>query len=291
MEDGKKCGNDISPALMLSKMVAKQGINKPRYMPSKFMSRKPTIDWMCETAETIGISPDSIHKSAVYFDLIFSENTIEESEMQTVGLMCMLISAKLGEADPEVDRIKALFKNRLGIRGYQLMKKETYVLTLLHWELQCVTVMDFIGLFVAQGVVFTNDKIMKSTARSKTPSPKVASAVRKYAEFFADMCLQRPSLLSMETLYLAAGIIALSRKQMKLAEVWNKELSMMTGVQFAQVEGCMERIEKCYLRMFPKTVKVTWEEKENCVMAAKTARVSSVTRMYSTFEYKYNKKY
>ncbi len=273
-------------------MVSRQALNKPHYklLPSAVLvSRRQTIEWMCETGEFAGISAECIHRAAVFFDLILSRNpALEERELQPTALMCLYLSAKLGEPDPEVDKLKFMLRSRTGIRGAQLMHREMEILSVLGWDLQCVTPIDFIQIFAAQGLVFSNDKVITQKG-SKAPGQRAAEAVKKYAEFFADLCLQKSSLLQTDSLRLAASIVAVARKQMGLAQVWSKELEEATGVKYEEIEDCTSIIERCYKRMFPRSGRQGKDDKANkeneidkALSGARTARgpLPSSARMY-----------
>jgi len=295
---------NVSPSLLSSNMRINMDTNKTilRSMaPNLILARKKNIEWLFETGETMGMSIDSLHKASAFFDRILGkeQNNSNEKDLQEIVLICLLLSAKLTETDQTIDHIKSLFKSRFGIKGQLLKNKETQALNQLNWDLQCVTSFDFIQLFVAQGVVFTNDMV-KTSRGNKIATLKVSESVRKYAEFFAEVCAQRHALTNYSALELACGIIAVARKQMKLINIWTHEVELLTGMRYIEIEKCVESIEKCYEKMFPKTgksveIKPTKgvmkldSSKENIyssISGARTSRAPSCLAMYNLLDLK-----
>ena len=280
-EESKKGKIDISPSVLLEKMIEKQHSNK-KYDQSlgkkEIVTRGKLVDWMCETGDTVRVSSECIHKAVVFLDVIMAENTISENDLQPLGVVCLLLSAKMTEKDRPVAQIKAMFQKRMNIHPSQIRKYEMQVLSLLRWDLQCVTAADFVQFFVHQGVIFTNDKALTSCGY-KFANKKMALTIRQYTEFFADMCLQEYSFTSMESLHLAASIIAASRKMIKLATPWTSELLLLTGLQYPSISDTVEQINKHYNKLFNKPkapLPTVRENKEN--NAPKVNRIGNTSR-------------
>lgn len=278
-EESKKGRIDISPSILFDKMLEKQEINRKcaTHLDNKeVLIRKKTVDWLCETGESLHITSESIHKAVVYLDVIMSENTIVESDLQPLGLVCLLIAAKMSEKDRPVAQIKSLLMKQMSILPTQIRRYEMQVLSLLRWDLQCVTPMDFVQFFVQQGILFTNDRVLSSTG-PKLPSSKLALTARQYAEFFADMCLQEYAFLSTTSLHLAASVLAAARKMLKTENIWSPQLAMMTGVQYTEISKTVEQIFKIYNKLFAKGKLGSMKtDKENC--PSKTGRLGSKSR-------------
>ena len=145
---------------------------------------------------------------------------------------------------------------------------------------------DFIELWASQGLIFTNDRIQTASKVLKTPNVKISGALKKYTEFFADVCLLKFSLLSIDSFHLASSIIAVSRKALKVSQVWGKEMEMLTGLKYEEIESTVNLIEKYYNKMFPKAGQDIQCDKENTFLSAslgpKTARAPGSKLTFNT---------
>eukprot|EP00826_Nyctotherus_ovalis_P026235 TRINITY_DN2050_c0_g1_i3.p1 TRINITY_DN2050_c0_g1~~TRINITY_DN2050_c0_g1_i3.p1 ORF type:complete len:355 (+),score=48.18 TRINITY_DN2050_c0_g1_i3:146-1210(+) len=244
----------VSPSLMFSSMIEEQEASYEELSAEALKLRNETTEWLCETGESLQVSSEAIHKAVALFEKVFSQ-LLQEDHKKT-SLLCLFLAAKLIESDKTVHHIKALLKTRFNITSSFLRQHEVKLLTLLSWNLQCVTVLDFIQLFEAQGIVFNSDKVNASNTE-KPVTQRIAESVKKYAEFFAEMCLQRPGLAKFNKLQVACGCVAAARKQMQLALVWSEELEAMTGVKHRGIETCIKNIEGHYENMFLKSEQQT----------------------------------
>jgi hypothetical protein len=218
-------------------MKEKQNINRKRRVEiteEEINSRRKLVDWMCEIGDSIKLSPECIHKAVVYMDVITSENVVAEEHAQPVAIICMLIASKLIAKDCDIEHVISLFKRKMNNPGVEIMKYEMQVMTLLHWDMQCVTPMDFVQVFVSQGVLFSNDTVLNTTGMV---GEQIARSLRQYSEFFADLCLQEHGLLHIESLHMAAAIIAASRKALKLTREWCRELEALTTLAYQDIEA------------------------------------------------------
>ncbi len=253
---------------------------------AEIATRRKLVDWLCETGESVQVVPDCTHRAVVFLDRIMAENTIAEGDMQPLAMVCLLISAKLTEKDRQVAQIKAMFLKRMNIAPVQIRRYETQVLSLLRWDLQCVTAMDFLQLFASQGILFSNDRL-SSLSGHRLPNAKTALTGRQYTEFFADMCLQEYSFLSVDPIHLAGGIIAAARRMLHVEAGWSHELSLLTGLPQSEIKEVADEVFRLYNRLFPKpllnsrtlqaaisTATIMHDDKENAV-PAKSVRIIS----------------
>jgi hypothetical protein len=243
--------------------------------PREIQTRKNIIDWLCSVGEQLQISSNCIHKSIVYIDVIMAENNIAEHDLQPLALVCLLIAGKLIEKDCMVMKIVGLLQKRMNVTGIQIRKYEMQVLSLLHYDPQCVTPVDFLQFFASQGLLFSNDKVLTASG-FKLPNEKIASSLRKYTEFFADMCLQEYSFLAIDSLHLSAAIIAASRKALKIEKVWTNELCLMTSFKYGEISMAVDQIFTSYNKMFPSTKTKRKDNIEN--IAPQSSRLMNQSR-------------
>jgi len=272
-EENKKCNLEISPSILIENMIKKQHFNRnltSELGSPEIMVRKKIVDWLCEIGESFHISSEFIHKAICYLDVIMAENTIADNDMQPLGVVCLLVACKMGEKDRQVDEIKAFLQSKLNIPAGHIRKYEMQVLSLLNFDLQCVTPMDFLQIFLFQGVIFKNEHL----TNGKITHQKLAITIRQYAEFFADMVLQEYKMTwTINSQHLACGIILAARKMLKLEKGWNNELTIMTGLKYEEIYEIAEEILKIYSKLFGKTGPIMKkEDKENII--PKTSRIA-----------------
>ena len=99
----------------------------------------------------------------------------------------------------------------------QIRDAEVSVLQYLDWSINFTTVVEFLHFFLCQGVVYSSDS-MVSTKRLNPG--KVGEQMQKYAEFFADLCLQEFSFYQYSSLIIASAIICASRFQVGIIDSW-----------------------------------------------------------------------
>ena len=63
------------------------------------------------------------------------------------------------------------------------------------------------------------------------PLPQTIDNVRKFAEFYCEMCLQEHNFLQYDPFTLACGMIMAARKMVRLKVKWPYELYLMTGMR------------------------------------------------------------
>lgn len=116
-----------------------------------------------------------------------------KSKLQLITLACLFISAKYNEKDsrgPTARDFEELTKKRYTEK--QVIEAEIEIMKVLSWDIMFSTPADYIHLFLSQGVLFSDDKIVSNTSSlrdEKRASERVAEYIRKYAEFFVDLCL------------------------------------------------------------------------------------------------------
>jgi len=256
-EEGRKGKLEYDMTTYVKNMIANQHVNR-KYASvlshKEVCLRKKLVDWLCELGESIQISLEYIHKAIVYLDAIMDENTIDEADLEPLGIVCLLLSTKMGEKDEQVLKLKKTFQHRMHITRQEIRKYEVQVLSLLKWNLQCTTPMDFIQVFGYEGLMFECDRIERKGITKKTPL-----MLRQYVEFLADMCLQEYEMLKITSIKLAAGIISTARKILKFENVWNEELVSMTGISYEEIYPITEYIFKTYMRLFGKKNEVSKE--------------------------------
>ena len=112
-------------------------------------------------------------------------------------------------------------------------------------------------MFIEHGCIFENDKILQAETSDNDGSVSTthSATLRRYSEFFTDFCIQESALVKTDPLLLACSIIACTRKQMNFEVIWAYQLTILTGVEFSQVNEIFNYVDNMYSRSFPESAR------------------------------------
>ncbi len=220
-------------------MYAHQGTNRLFHPASPYvLYRRLLVDWVCETAEQVHLHPITAHAAVALMDTLLAIQEVDKPKLQLMAVCCLLVAAKFEEVDDRAPSLSLLFvKCNRKFSIAQLRTTELSVLQQLNWELKSSTPMHFILHFVSQGVIFPSD-----TIESHPVTSAVVRYVRKYAEFFADLCLQEYDFQKYSSGLLACACIAAARVVLKVEPAWSGELEQMTEIKVSEVTPTLSHI-------------------------------------------------
>lgn len=75
--------------------------------------------------------------------------------------------------------------------------------------------------------------------------------VRKYADFFAELCLQEYTFQQYLPSVMAAAVVAAARRAVKIDPIWNPELEGLTTYNERQIFKAYKHLYNYYLESFP----------------------------------------
>ena len=246
---------------VLDNMKTIMNTNRPYSpKPNYLRYRRYVVDWMWEIGDTINLDYTTIHHSVALMDTYFSiveDITTDKSSkefLQLIALTSIFISAKFREKDsrgPTAWNISILTKGQYSEK--QILDWERNMLNVIGWKLHFATPADFLILLLNQGIIFEWDDIFKSKKSNLTepPSIKVVQYVRKFAEFFVDLCLQEYDFQKYDSHTLACSIILAARRAVHFKKTWNEEFEHLFNCSFNDVQDCYKTIYKFYMASFP----------------------------------------
>lgn len=135
---------------------------------------------------------------------------------------------------------------------------EAYVLKILDWDLKLLTPLHSLRSLVNQGIIFEDDTIPASQDTERSGrfqwDDRALRGIRRYAEFFGDMCAQGIfSLLTIEAVFcgfapgmVSASCVLASRYYNKVEPLWNKKLAELLRYEKTQINDCFEYIKKYF---------------------------------------------
>ena len=170
------------------------------------------VDWIAETSEDLTLDIATVHVAALYLDrvLLKAHNhsarcLIPRHLWQLVAMVCLRVAGKFEEREEDVTgdangmltladgtRINAVlaFTRHLGdaaqsVTSAQIREWEVFVLDQLEWHLSSVTSVHCLTYFQGRGFVFQDD-----SWNGRPVIEKIPKYVKKYNDFFANLCLQ-----------------------------------------------------------------------------------------------------
>lgn len=202
--------------VVLKKMIKerkKNIIQNPHFSISEIITRKKLSRWILNIGKELNLLSVTTHKAVHYLDRIMHENGLEKEELKAICAIFILLAAKLFESESKVDEV--ILKAKSIING-RLFMLESQIMNFLQWNIQCITAIDFLEIFIDQGLIF-------NSAESKESDKKLSQLI----EVLADLCIEEYEFIAADPLYLAVGIVKVARKLYLGKNAWSRELEIM----------------------------------------------------------------
>ena len=104
------------------------------------------IDWLVEVAEEYRLVPETLHLAINYVDRFLSVVPVARSQLQLVGVTCMLVASKYEEIHPPaVDEFVYISDNTY--KRDEIVSMEAVVLSRLNFELSVATAKGFLNRY------------------------------------------------------------------------------------------------------------------------------------------------
>lgn len=124
----------------------------PKYMEEVQRDVNPSmrsilVDWLVEVGEEYKLHSDTLYLAVLFVDRTLSKMSVPRSQLQLMGVTCMLVAAKLEEIyAPGVDEFCYITDNTY--TRSQVLAMERRVLSALDFDLACPTVKTFLRRFL-----------------------------------------------------------------------------------------------------------------------------------------------
>jgi len=216
--------------------------------------RSELVEWMTQLGENLGLAALTVHLAVAYVDKAAWCQEIHPTRFQLLAVACILAAAKHDEMESKVPSVHDLNRYCGGIFSAEIIcKMELILLNSLGWELMLLTPRHFLELFLFRGgsAVYPDHDSIDNNSISYEKLSLVRRYLRKYSEFFTDLCLQDHTF---ETDYVpsivASASIAAARRQLKLTPPWPKHMKQLTGYKFSTIRPCLEHTWSVYQTNF-----------------------------------------
>jgi len=184
----------VSSARMLQRMREVEQEGRVFNAAANYVKvRRVLVDFICEAGEELKLHGPTMHVAVGYLDRVLQIADFRRDRYYLVAVTCLIIAAKYEEREegcvPSAERLLAYLRAQGQANEFSLPhcvhQMEVSILTILNWSLTVVTPQHLLGLYLRRGLVFASD-----TMGFEPLVPKVLDYLKKYADFYADLCLQ-----------------------------------------------------------------------------------------------------
>ena len=180
-------------------------------------------------------------------DRILQGTVVARNRFQLVAMVCIIVASKYEEVEERVPSPTEMTDYAQNVFSVDhLISMEVHILNKLKWELRAVTPLHFIGYYCTKGVLFDTDSMQEKPLVDKVPR-----YMKKYCDFFADLCLQEYTFQQYRPSILASSIILAARRALRIRPLWRAELSVLTEHGEKDIMPCYEHVWAFYQENFP----------------------------------------
>ena len=213
-----------------------------------FRFRRILIDWILEYGDEQQASITTAHTCISMLDRLAAKAEVNREKLQNTAVACMQLAMKYGEREEDVPSLSSIngYHPDLNFTVADMLHYELSVLNVLDWKVRVPTSVHFVSHWVAQGVVYEDDVMAE-----RGPCPvKAIKYVKRYAEFFSELCLQKYSFRKYKASMLGAACVYCGRKALRLLPLWREELCRITTYSEEDLKECAEDVWAFYLQNF-----------------------------------------
>ncbi|KAH1119318.1 hypothetical protein GLYMA_17G204900v4 [Glycine max] len=179
------------------------------------------IDWLVEVSEEYKLLPDTLYLTVNLIDRSLSQSLVQKQRLQLLGVTCMLIASKYEEiCAPRVEEFCFITDNTY--TKAEVLKMESEVLNLLHFQLSVPTTKTFLRRFIL----------------ASQSSYKVSYVELEFlANYLAELTLVEYSFLQFLPSLIAASAVLLARWTLNQSEhPWNSTMEHYTNYKVSELK-------------------------------------------------------
>ena len=243
-------------------------------------SRKSLFNILHKITIKMGFKSQTFFLCAHYLDIIFTKKRRVTSNLNTLGLACLCLSAKFCENDPIVPHLQYFIRIFNYIMGYkniitmsELKRTEVLVLKILNYKLNYYTIYDFNSFLFGHGILKIEqlkdiDNKNKKTYRSKrkefsiNPSnslliKNILEKIYKKSRYYLDDVINNTNLcFKYNPLYLSIYIMKKS-----VEDILSNEQKVNDLTQKEQ-EDFYSKTNSCFKQIMFEFYKIDYETNE-----------------------------
>lgn len=188
-----------------------------------FGMRRILVDWMIEVAEEYKLVPETLFLSVSYTDVCLQKLNIRRSELQLLGVTCVLIAAKYEEIyAPRVDELCYITDH--SYTSSDIIEMERTVLNCLAFSVSKPTTNTFLSFYL-----------------SSIPSSETCTHM---SSFLAELSLMEPDFTCFTPAVVAGAVIFVAEAY--LSDDLPQVFQVLDSLNHAQLSRCLDRVHKAF---------------------------------------------
>ncbi|RAP32605.1 hypothetical protein DID75_04585 [Candidatus Marinamargulisbacteria bacterium SCGC AG-410-N11] len=217
-------------------------------------TRTGLVNWVCDFVSNFGFDMDITCLAIYYLDLCLSQKRMLFSNHQMLAIACIRVAVKFKASDDDVYdflfELKQFFKKQFKPYTLFYSQSQNYELKaikLLGWQVDRMTVYDFLSFYISQSIFTKNDRL--------NSKPLTFITKRKFTRLLKVLtCKGMTDSLIRQFLpsKLAATYIMTARRQLCIKPLWPKKLQQLTGYLANDLLSSFNLLWQLYIKEFPK---------------------------------------
>ncbi|XP_055913496.1 cyclin-J [Eupeodes corollae] len=242
------------------------------------------------TAIRIPLNRTTLHLAVYLLDGFMDTYTISHDKLNASALMCLLLAAKIEEADqniPKFAQLNEIVENAYTNQDFKVVEKK--IITTFQFDLIHPTAATFVESYSNQLVSYQDylfHQIHHSNTRSSVFST-YESMIKDSTELLfniLDVTLHDNRLVNYTPSVVGAACLALTRSLKKIQPVWTERLVELTGYNYEKIEPIVEALEILYASHAPKADKIC-DSPESGIASGSDCKSESESESDSDDEY------
>ncbi|XP_055844212.1 cyclin-J isoform X2 [Episyrphus balteatus] len=245
--------NEYSNDILASLKESEKRRRKIDYK-SRQTSHRPILLMLMEIAASrLSLSRTTLHLGVYLLDGFMDTYTISLEKLNASALMCLLIAAKIEEADLNIPKFAQLNDLVGGVYSNQDFKVvEKKIISTFEYDFLYPTAAAFVESYSNQLISYQDylcHQIHRSNTRSSVFSTYDLMMQDSTEVLFnvLDISLHDKRLVNYTPSVVGAACLAATRSIKKIQPVWTERLIQLTGYNFEKIEPYAEVLELLYL--------------------------------------------
>eukprot|EP00457_Paulinella_chromatophora_P004161 gb/GEZN01004171.1/.p1 GENE.gb/GEZN01004171.1/~~gb/GEZN01004171.1/.p1 ORF type:complete len:311 (+),score=36.44 gb/GEZN01004171.1/:25-957(+) len=206
--------------------------------------RSALIDYIFEITDDFSLCATTAHIAVKFMDILLSRadagvdsaKRLPQDRWQLVAMVSLWVAAKLYEVNSPT--LGDLYEAAGQFYHPNLIKAfEIDILKRLDWRLLEVVPLQFLDLWNENGLVFQGDLF-----ENKPVIESRVANLSKCLRYFSCVGVQDYESEAFYPSHVAAGMVAASRSALRIEPVWNRKLSVVTGLSADEVFPHYQRL-------------------------------------------------
>ena len=214
--------------------------------------RRTLVDWTSEYGHYIGARLSTMHMAISLLDRALKAERVHRDHLGPTAIACVHMAIKFEETVddvPSMEAINGYTQGQFIFSAQKMVQYELNILKALNWNIMTHTALHFAMHWMAQGALYPADTMWGKPCNTHT-----ASFLRRYVDFFAELCLQKYSFRRFRESLKAAAFLHSSRRALRIDPVWNEQLQLITTYSEEALSECYTEVWDYYRLQFPNVL-------------------------------------